>query len=92
MKKEWKRFLKDLEIPSRLLNGMSFPGSSDTYNFTYPAVIVQEGTELTVLVGPEELKRCRDLNDLIQLIQQRLPHIPAVQPYNPTKKGALSNE
>jgi hypothetical protein len=92
MKKEWKRFLKDLEIPSRLLDRNEFSWEFGCLQTPYPAVVVQDGTELTVLVGPEELKQCRDLNDLIQLLQQRLPQVPAVQPYKPTKKGAPSNE
>jgi len=89
MKKEWKRFLKDLEIRSRLLDRDEFSWEFGSVQTTYPAVIVQNGTELTVLVGPEELRRCRDLNDLIQLMQQRLPHVLAIQPYNVIKKGGL---
>jgi hypothetical protein len=72
LKKEWKRFLKDLEIPSRILDRNEFSWEFGYVQPTFPAVVVQDGTELTVLVSTEELSRCRDLDDLIQLMQQRL--------------------
>jgi hypothetical protein len=74
MKKEWKRFLKDLEIPSRFLDREEFL-SEFTFahpKTTFPLVLVQKGTELSVLIETEELNRCRDLNDLIHLMKQRL--------------------
>ncbi len=73
MKKEWKRFLKDLEIPSRTLERSEFISEfgSGHHETTFPIVFVQKGTELTVLISTEELRRCRDLNDLIVLMRQR---------------------
>ena len=72
MKKEWKRFLKDLEIPSRSLDRDEFLLEFKRHQTTFPVVLVQKGTELAVLINTEELNRCRDLNDLILLLRQRL--------------------
>ncbi len=74
MKKEWKRFLKDLEIPSRTLDRSEFLSEfgSGLHQITFPVVLVQKGTELAVLISPEELTQCRDLNDLITLLRSRL--------------------
>ncbi|MDO9325925.1 MAG: hypothetical protein Q7T80_13330 [Methanoregula sp.] len=74
MKKEWKRFLKDLDIPSRTLEKGEFTSEfrSGHSTETFPVVLVQKGSELTVLINTEELSRCRDLNDLILLLRQRL--------------------
>ena len=74
MKKEWKRFLKELEIPSRTLEKGEFLAEfrSGHSPATFPVVFVQKGTELAVLISTEELGRCRDLNDLIVLLRQRL--------------------
>ena len=73
MKKEWKRFLKDLEIPSRTLERSEFTSEfgSGHPKMTFPVVLIKTGTELTVLISTEELRRCRDLNDLIVLMRQR---------------------
>ena len=72
MKKEWKRFLKDLEIPSRFLGKNEFSSEFGNHQTTFPVVFAQKGTELEVLISTEELNRCRDLNDLILLVKQRL--------------------
>jgi len=72
MKKEWKRFLKDLEIPSRSLDKNEFSSEFGNRQITFPVVLVQKGTELSVLIGTEELNRCRDLNDLIFLLKQQI--------------------
>jgi hypothetical protein len=72
MKKEWKRFLKDLEIPSRSLDRNELSSEFGRLQLTFPVVLLQKGTELSVLIATEELNRCRDLNDLILLVKQRI--------------------
>jgi hypothetical protein len=74
MKKEWKRFLKNLEIPSRCMDRAEFisefkSGHSQT---TFPVVLLQTGSEFSVLISTEELNQCRDLNELILLMKERL--------------------
>ena len=78
MKKEWKRFLKDLKIPSRILDRNEFSWEFGDLHTSFPVVLVQSGAELAVLVGTEALNQCRDLNDLIFLMQQRLPQVSAI--------------
>lgn len=74
VKKEWKRFLKDLDIPSRTLEKGEFTSEfrSMLPTMTFPIVLVQKGTDLSVLINTEELSQCRDLSDLILLLRQRL--------------------
>jgi hypothetical protein len=74
MKEEWKRFLKDLKIPSRLLDRNEFSWEFHDLHTTFPVVLVQSGADIAVLVGTEALNQCRDLNDLIHLMQERLSH------------------
>ena len=73
MKKEWKRFLKDLDIPSRSLERGEFIAEFGHGHpqMTFPVVLIQKGTELTIVVNTEELSRCKDLTDLINLLRQR---------------------
>jgi hypothetical protein len=74
VKKEWKRFLKDLDIPSRTLERSEFLSefSSEHHQATFPVVFVQKGNDLVVLISTEELNQCKDLNDLIVFLRQRL--------------------
>jgi len=75
MKKEWKRFLKDLEIPSRTLDRNEFVSEFGHRPVTFPVVLVKRGTELAIFISTEELRECRDLSDLIQLVRERLSRI-----------------
>jgi|SRR5208337_802996 len=72
VKKEWKRFIKDLGVPSQFLDRNAFSSEFGNHKTTFPVVLVQEGTGLAVLISTEELNRCRDLNDLILLMKERL--------------------
>ena len=75
MKKEWKRFIRDLAIPSRFLNRNEFFSEFGHCQTTFPAVLLQKETELAILVNAEELNRCRSLNDIISLLEQHLRYI-----------------
>jgi hypothetical protein len=72
MKKEWKRFLKNVGIPFRFLNRDEFLSEFGNNRTAFPCVLVQEGKDLKLLTGIEELNRCRDLTDLILLMEQHL--------------------
>jgi len=74
IKKEWKRFCKDLENPSRSLdrNEYSAEFGSRHPQSSFPVVLIQKGTEIENFISTEELNRCRALEDLIVLVKQRL--------------------
>jgi hypothetical protein len=72
MKKEWKRYLRDLKIPSRFLNRNEFFSEFGYLQTTFPVVLLQKGKELAVLICSEELDRCGTLNDVTALIEQHL--------------------
>jgi hypothetical protein len=74
MKKEWKRFIKDLEIPSRFLNRNEFLAESGDIQTTFPVVLLQKCSELAILICSKELSRCRTLNDIIFLLMQHLQY------------------
>ena len=72
MKKEWKRFIRDLAIPSRFLNRNEFFSEFGQCLTAFPVVLLQKETELEILVSAEELSRCRTLNDIISLLEQQI--------------------
>jgi hypothetical protein len=72
MKKEWKRFIRDLKIPSRFLNRNEFLAEFGNYPITFPVVLLETGPELAILVGSEEISRCSTLSDMISLLMQHL--------------------
>jgi hypothetical protein len=72
MKKEWKRFMKEQKIPSRLLDRNEFCDEFGPRVTTFPVVLIRTGKSLSVLISTDELNRCRELEDLISLLEQRL--------------------
>lgn len=77
MKKEWKRFLKELSIPSRSLDRDEFIAEFGHRSVTFPIVLLKQGPELKILVNSDEIKACRELGDLIALLKRRLAGIQA---------------
>jgi hypothetical protein len=76
IKKEWKRFIKDQKIPSRILDRNEFRAEFGQGITTFPVVLIGTGTSLAVLISTDELNRCRELEDLIGLLQHRVSPTP----------------
>jgi hypothetical protein len=72
IKKEWKRFLKDLRLPSRTLDRNEFLAEFGQRPFTFPVVVLKKGVELSVFISTAELSLCNDLGALIRLVKERL--------------------
>lgn len=75
MKKEWKRFLKELSIPSRCMDRNEFIAEFEHLATTFPIVFLKKGKDLSVFIGSEDLSQCRDLSDLIGLVSKRISRI-----------------
>jgi len=73
IKKEWKRFLKELAVPSRSISRDEFVMEFGHLKVTFPVVLNQKGPALSILISTEEIQQCRDLSDLIALVRERLP-------------------
>jgi hypothetical protein len=72
MKKDWKRFMKEQKIPSQVMDRNEFRAVFGPAITTFPVVLKRTGDSLAVLISTEELNRCRDLEELISLLEQRL--------------------
>jgi len=77
MKKDWKRFIRELNSPTRFLDKNEFSCEFRGVTTMYPCILRKNGSMLSVLVSTEEINRCRELEDLIGLIRQRLSLVPA---------------
>ena len=76
MKKEWKRFMRELKLPSRVLDREEFRAEFGSIAMTFPVILVRTRRGLSVLIGTDELNRCRSLEDLMNLLRQRLAQLP----------------
>ena len=75
MKKDWKRFVKELGIPVRFLNRNEFVSEVGTGLITFPAILLNTGKDLLIVASSEEINMCRGLEDLISLLQTRRVNI-----------------
>jgi hypothetical protein len=75
MKKEWKRFIRELGIPARFLNRNEFISEFGTDLMTFPVILVQTGKGQSLVISTEEINQCMTLEDLISLIQSRFANI-----------------
>ena len=76
MKKEWKRFIREQKLPSRVLDREEFRAEFGSIAMTFPVVLVRTHRGLSILISTEELNRCRSLEDLMDLLRQRLAPLP----------------
>lgn len=72
MKKEWKRFIYDLKISVRSLSRDEFASEFPSIVTDFPVIFFQNGNDLTRLLSMEEINQCRELGELIRLMQQRV--------------------
>nr|WP_321350563.1 hypothetical protein [uncultured Methanoregula sp.] len=75
IKKEWKRFIREQKLPSRILDRNDFCNEFGSGISTFPVVLVTTGRGTVVLISTDELNRCRELEDLMSLVEQRLSRI-----------------
>ena len=77
MKKEWKRFLNNLKFQVRFLARDEFTREFRGFSATFPVAFYQSGKDLFILASTEEINQCRELEDLVTLIDKRLVGIAA---------------
>jgi hypothetical protein len=74
-KKEWKRFIRELDHPARFLSRNEFSSEFGTGVTSFPAVLIQTGKNLALAVSAHEINQCVTLEDLIGLVQSRFATI-----------------
>jgi hypothetical protein len=72
MRKEWKQFLETLNLPCEFLHADELRrqyGASDT---PLPAIFQKKGGKLELWIDADAINACRTIDDLKQLITDRL--------------------
>jgi hypothetical protein len=68
MKKEWKRFTGNLGIPVRFLHSDEAGKELKDIHAAFPAVFLQTGDIVRVIIHAEDINRCATLEDLMSLV------------------------
>jgi len=72
VKKAWKRFINDLDFPSKFLHRDEFFQLCGTQKLSVPAVYIQSGKSFHEIINTDEINRLDSTDILIGLVTQRL--------------------
>jgi hypothetical protein len=71
MKKEWKEFLKTIDIPLEFLHRDELKEKYAS-EVELPAIFLKSGKELNLLIEAKAINGCKDIEDLKQLITEKM--------------------
>ena len=71
MRDEWKRFVDDLKIPIEFLHRDELSKQYGIHDAALPAVFRETDKGLEVWISREEINRCRSLDELKRLVEQK---------------------
>lgn len=72
MKKRWKYFLNDLDVKVEFLHRDEMAKKYPAVSVRLPAVFIQSGHSLNLLINAGEIGLCRDLEELMDLLTYKL--------------------
>jgi hypothetical protein len=77
MKSKWKTFIDKLKIPAEFLHRDEFFRMLKTHphrveNARFPAIYLHRKGKLSLLITSNEINRCKTLEDLIYLVDEKL--------------------
>ena len=72
MKKNWKEFLKSIDIPVEFLHRNELKKKYGISNINLPAILIKEENEPKLWINSESINLCKSIDDLIQLITNKL--------------------
>jgi predicted nuclease with TOPRIM domain len=77
MKKEWKEYIDQLELPSKFLHRDEFKRELESHphnlnHIKYPAIFIRSEEKIFLLVTSEEINKLKSLEDLMNLIDEKL--------------------
>ena len=72
MRKSWQEFLNTLEIPLEFLHADELQNRYSVKDILLPAVFKKQAEGLTLLIGADLLNRCLTIDDLKQLVRDKL--------------------
>ena len=73
-RKEWRSFLKSLNINVRFYYLDSIPSEFDL-NFAYPAILRYENSSVSCILDKHDFESINDLSEFIVLLKQKVPEL-----------------
>jgi len=72
MNKDWKSYVKDLEIPAEFLHKDEFEKKYDFQNAKYPSAYLKSNSDLKLFISQKEMNSVKSLNELKVLVKNNI--------------------
>ncbi len=72
MRKEWKAFLRELDMDCEFLHRDELEDTYGISDVSLPAIFKRLGDKLEILIGAESINACHSIEELKELIKEKL--------------------
>tara|TARA_B100001057_G_scaffold107913_1_gene105602 strand:+ start:3073 stop:3492 length:420 start_codon:yes stop_codon:yes gene_type:complete len=74
--KSWDDFLKELELPYRVLHINELPESIKMLNLNYPSILLEKDDSFSILISHNDFTNIDSIDDLRNALGKSLIHTP----------------
>ena len=75
MKKDWKKFINNLDIEAEFLHKDEFEEKYEISDALFPSVYLKNGSTLDLLIDQEEMNRVKSLGEMEALVLSKLSSV-----------------
>lgn len=72
MKKDWKRYVKNLDIPAEFLHKDEFEKKYTVQDAKYPSAYLKNGSSMRLFISQDEMNAVKSLGELKDLVSEKL--------------------
>jgi len=75
IKKEWKEFIENLELPVEFLHRNQFMKRFNLKDVGFPSAFIERDSNISLLISDEEINRLQSLKELKELVIRKLDEV-----------------
>jgi len=72
MKKDWKSYINNLDIPTEFLHKDEFEKKYDVKDAKYPSTYLRNGSSMKILISVDEMNNVKSLDEMKDLVTKKL--------------------
>jgi hypothetical protein len=72
MKREWKTFIANLDMPAEFLHRDEFLELYPSMDVKFPAAFVKRGSDISLLIPHTEINKAKSVEDLMKLVTEKI--------------------
>jgi len=72
MKKDWKSYINNLDIPTEFLHKDEFEKKYDVKDAKYPSTYLRNGSSMKVFISVDEMNNVKSLDEMKDLVTKKL--------------------